>query len=260
MCLRCGLGALIAVVAALVFAGAASSEASVTVTLAGTGSGRVVGTATAPPFTPTLIDCPDTCSIQVGTDLVVALSATPAAGSEFTGWSVPEWPQVAPPNPLYVPVPSIVSGCGSSSVCTVRVASSPDFYWPGCGVTPNCLTASFADLPVVATFAQAPARVSDTFLCYSRYPGSIPGVWPLDRARTMLAESTATVGYWIPIAVPGNDRNGNNVGRYHLVCNAGVLTPRGIYTNTSGDTINSSDAAVIKADRQSDLNVFSVYG
>jgi hypothetical protein len=45
----------------------------------------------------------------------------------------------------------------------------------------------------------------------------MPGVWPVDRARTMLAASTATSGYWIPPAVRGNDPAGTNVGTYHLV-------------------------------------------
>jgi len=59
---------------------AAPSEAcnTLTVTLAGSGSGTVNGTD---------IECPGTCSAIFGASTTEALTATPGAGSTFAGWS-----------------------------------------------------------------------------------------------------------------------------------------------------------------------------
>ena len=52
----------------------------VTVEKAGTGSGTVTSS-------PSAINCGSTCSASIGNGTSVALSATPAAGSTFTGWT-----------------------------------------------------------------------------------------------------------------------------------------------------------------------------
>jgi hypothetical protein len=120
---------------------------------------------------------------------------------------------------------------------------------------------------VVESLAAAGPRGPDsTFLCYSRYPDSIPGVFTFATAGQLLKDNPwsgpdlLTGGYSIPIAVAGTIPFGTNVGGYHLVCNPGSLKPLGTYTNSGGDPISSAVAASIRATWQSDLNLFPVYG
>ena len=88
---------------ALVCLGALATPASagpgtphtLTVTLAGTGSGSVSDG--------TYINCPGTCSHTYLFGTMVTLTATPAGGSTFTGWSG--------------------GGCGGTGACTVTTNS-----------------------------------------------------------------------------------------------------------------------------------------
>ena len=63
----------------------APSTFTLTVSKAGTGSGTV--TSTSSPDSPTQINCGPTCSVSYASGTVVTLTATPATGSTFTGWS-----------------------------------------------------------------------------------------------------------------------------------------------------------------------------
>lgn len=58
----------------------AGGDLTLTVTKAGTGSGTVTSS-------PIGVDCGATCSAQFVSNSFVTLTATPAAGSTFTGWS-----------------------------------------------------------------------------------------------------------------------------------------------------------------------------
>jgi hypothetical protein len=66
------------------------------------------------------------------------------------------------------------------------------------------------------TPGQAPPPEGNVFLCYSSF-GNVPGVWPIDVAKTLVADG----GYWLAYAVAGNVDGGTNIGGYHLVCNLG---------------------------------------
>jgi hypothetical protein len=79
---------------------------SLTVSLAGSGSGSVSGSA---------ISCPATCSASYPTGTMVTLTATPATGSAFSGWSG--------------------GGCSGTGTCTVTLASD------------QAVTATFAASP-----------------------------------------------------------------------------------------------------------------
>ncbi len=80
--------------AAVNIAGAATAMLSVTV--GGTGTGRVTGSPA--------IQCPPSCSHSYPLGSVVTLSATPATGSRFTGWSG--------------------GGCSGTAACSVTLSSS----------------------------------------------------------------------------------------------------------------------------------------
>ena len=75
---------------------AGAATARLTVTVGGTGTGTVTGAGP--------IHCPNTCSHSYALGSVVKLSATPAQGSRFTGWSG--------------------GGCSGTATCSVTVSSS----------------------------------------------------------------------------------------------------------------------------------------
>jgi hypothetical protein len=135
---------------------------------------------------------------------------------------------------------------------------------PGEHAVSPCVTVN-----VVTSLAPAVVGIrgpDSTFLCYSRYPDSTPGVFTFETAGNLLKGSPwsgpdrLTGGYSVPIAVQGNVPFGTNFGGYHLVCNPGSLAPLGNYTDASGDSISAADAASIRATWQSDLNLYPVYG
>ncbi len=74
-------------------------------------------------------------------------------------------------------------------------------------------------------------EVAGIFLCYSKSQ-VIPGVWPTDVAKTLIA-----AGYWEAYAVPGNVVGGTNIGSFNLVCNpsAAQATTNGGYVEARGN-------------------------
>ena len=110
---------------------------TLTVSTAGTGSGTV-GSSDG------LITCPGTCSATYPSGTSVTLTATPASGSTFAGWS---------------------GGCGATNTCTVTLAgnttvaatfgtagvSAPVLMWQygGCLPGPSCDTGWYSS-PAVA--------------------------------------------------------------------------------------------------------------
>jgi hypothetical protein len=87
------------------------SQNVVTVSLAGTGAGSVTSI-------PTGISCPGTCSHGYARGTMVTLSATPATGSAFAGWSG--------------------AGCSGTGTCTVTISSD------------QAVTATFEVIPLWA--------------------------------------------------------------------------------------------------------------
>ena len=90
--IKSSIAALLAILAGAGLAGAAfaatptvqatSVNATLTVTKAGSGSGTVTSNVGA-------INCGATCSDDYATGTPITLTATPAAGSQFTGWLGP---------------------------------------------------------------------------------------------------------------------------------------------------------------------------
>jgi len=80
-----------------VFARLAVPRVSLTVTREGTGSGTVTSS-------PAGIDCGAVCSASYESGTVVTLTATPATGSTFEGWTG--------------------GGCGGTGTCTVTVTGN----------------------------------------------------------------------------------------------------------------------------------------
>jgi hypothetical protein len=76
------------------FVGSPGPTNSLTVSLAGAGTGSVTGNG---------ISCPSTCSASEPTGTMVTLTATPVAGSAFSGWSG--------------------GGCSGTGTCTVTMSS-----------------------------------------------------------------------------------------------------------------------------------------
>lgn len=236
-------GLLIAVLTAaiaLIVPARALAEATVQVTINGTGSGTVRDSTNT-------IQCPGVCSKTSGVTLVAALTATPDPGSVFAGWDYDLYPQVNPPNPAYSPpATKVLAGCGLATDCTIEVGSAPDSLQPGCGppITSNCFNPHFAVTNVRATFVKAgdslpgapaanepePRPENNVFLCYSKWQVD-PGVWPLSAARTLFDS-----GYWQPFALQGSySKTRPGGGEFTLACNL----PAGMAAPGSGSAIDS---------------------
>ena len=80
-----------------------SGRATVTVAVGGTGAGAVGSTPTGITCSATAGSSSGSCSAQFETGTTVSLSATPAAGSLFTGWS---------------------GACGGTGACQLTVAEN----------------------------------------------------------------------------------------------------------------------------------------
>lgn len=178
-------------------------------------SGNGAGSVASDPQSPALIDCPGACSSLAGPSRTITLHALPEEDSTLGSWSVQ-------------PSAAIVSGCGSSSSCTVFVASAPDQLLTGPGgftfIIPHT-----AETHVTATFVRNPDGV---FLCYSRFQVD-PGVWPATVAPALFAG-----GYWQPYAILGT-RSSTRLGAYSLVCN-----PPASAVISGRETVDSGGAVI----------------
>jgi len=216
------IAALIATIA-LVVPGQAGAEATVQVTVSGTGSGTVRDSTNT-------IQCPGVCSKTWGVTLVVTLTATPDPGSVFAGWEYDPYPYVNPPNPAWSPpATKVLAGCGAAADCTIEIGSAPDSLQPGCGppITSNCINPHFAVTNVRATFVKAENNV---FLCYSKWQVD-PGVWPLSEARALFGS-----GYWRPFALRGSySKTRPGGGEFTLACNL----PAGMSVREPSGTIDN---------------------
>jgi hypothetical protein len=100
--------------------GAASQSYSLTVSRAGTGSGSVASN-------PSGINCEPTCSATYASGTAVTLSATPAAGSTFAGWTG--------------------GGCGGTAPCRVTLAANTTVtasFTSGTATSPADLVAAYS--------------------------------------------------------------------------------------------------------------------
>jgi hypothetical protein len=189
----------------------ASAEGLIQVATSGGGAGTVVADspATAP------IDCPSACSSLWGTSRTITLVARPGADSMLGAWTVE-------------PSAAVVAGCGTSTSCTVFVASAPDAILTGPGGFPIIVPLT-AVLHVTATFVRNP---DDVFLCYSKFQVD-PGAWPATEAPALVAG-----GYWQPYAVLGT-RSSTRLGAYSLVCN-----PPASAVVSGRDSVDSGGAVI----------------
>jgi Divergent InlB B-repeat domain/NHL repeat len=121
-------------------ASATPPQQTLTVSLAGTGSGAVHSS-------PTGISCPGTCSGGFAQGTVVTLTATPASGSTFTGWSG--------------------AGCSGTGACTVTMGANQgvtaSFKAVASGTSPTpspscALTTQGARVYVAATHSKHPKK------------------------------------------------------------------------------------------------------
>ncbi len=139
---------------------------SLTVSLAGAGSGTVAGTG---------IDCPSECATLYPTSTTVTLTATPASGSTFDGWtgggcsgtaactttvtgiesitaSFTPTPSPPPPSPTPAPAPSTPS-VGPPHVGPPVNLSRPSITGaPGPGPMIGCSRGSWADAPAAYAY------------------------------------------------------------------------------------------------------------
>lgn len=79
---------------------------------------------------------------------------------------------------------------------------------------------------------------SGSFVCYS------VGGTPKAEATAKAAESDLAAGNWLPVAIKGNAVGGENVGAYHLACQApisGALPAR--WVDNNGDVLDSNSAS-----------------
>ncbi len=159
---------------------------TVTVTKAGTGSGTVASS-------PSGVNCGSTCVAEVASGASLALSATPAAGSIFTGWN----------GACTGTGPCALVVTGSKTLTATFGQAYPSGTWSGCGVD-RCLPNRLAgDISLVGDWngSRSPKdgffRPSDgTF--YLDYNGN--GTWDgcgVDRClRIGLNGDVPLVGDW----------------------------------------------------------------
>jgi hypothetical protein len=110
-------------------AGFLTNEATLNITLAGTGSGQVTYPNDATP--PVQVTCQPTCSTEYSWFFLLPadtpeLTAIAAAGSTFAGWTVN-------------PASAIVSGCNLATTCEVSMGAN--------GLNPIAVTATFNAAP-----------------------------------------------------------------------------------------------------------------
>ena len=179
-----------------------TAQPALTITVAGTGLGTVTGSG---------ISCPATCSASYPVGTTVTLTATPASGSTFTGWSV--------------------GGCSGTGACQVTMSSdvsvaaifdAPPMNTGPPGVSavqPNrvptytCLPGTWSGDPAftftwlrnggsvlstspTATYTASPADAGQQLSC------KVTGTNPLGTASAV-STPVRVPGYWPPAAMTG---------------------------------------------------------
>jgi Divergent InlB B-repeat domain len=170
----------------------------VTVSLAGTGTGSVTDGGA--------ISCPSSCTGSYAEGSAASLTATPAPGSVFTGWS---------------------GGCTGSAACDVTVNSA------------TAITATFRQLPPVVATA-APSRVGARIATLS---GSVD---PLGSATIFHFEygTTTTYGKTAPVrdASAGAENARHNESESVTGLTPGTTYHFRIVATNAGGTTSSPDA------------------
>ncbi len=171
---------------------------TVTVSLAGTGTGTVTdGSA---------ISCPNSCSGSYAQGSTVSLTATPAPGSVFTGWS---------------------GDCTGTAGCGVTIDSD------------KAVTATFRQLPPVVATA-IPASVGATTAILS---GTVD---PLGNATTYRFEYGTTAAYGSTVPVPdapaGADTTQHNESQPVTGLAPGTTYHFRLVATNAGGTTSSPDA------------------
>ena len=147
------------VVATDVVATFAGEKRTLTVTRAGGGTGTVVSTPAG------LIDCGTTCTANVDDGAVVQLTATPAMGSTFVGWS------------------GACNGTGACSV-TMTTARAVTATFGGSGGALTCSTVNTTGSCTNAQIPEINLGVIDATACH-------------DQCQVKLAEAGVTTGCWV---------------------------------------------------------------
>ena len=178
---------------------------ALTVTLAGVGTGSVVS---SPPG----INCPTTCATVFVSDTVVTLTATPAAGSLFMGWT---------------------GGC-TTNPCSVTMSAAQSVTATFAPNAPDLIETSVSD-PLIAALPGASFSVTDTVLnqggvsaatSTTRYYLSTDTVKDASdrllsgtRAVPVLAAGAMSTGT-VTVTIPSNMA----LGSYYLIACADNLT------------------------------------
>ena len=205
---------------------------SLTVTKAGTGSGTVTGS-------PGGIACGTTCSVTYGVTTSVVLTAAPAAGSTFTGWSG--------------------GGCsGNASTCTVVVSTAQNvtatFATQSYAVTVSkagagtgTVTSSPAGISCGATCSASFAYGTNVVLTATPTPGSAFASWSgactasganctvssIAAASSVTATFTANAACTTPITGTAVDKSGTVTASPAVVSTFGGPTVCAFQGNTA---------------------------
>ena len=189
---------------------------ALTLSASGSGAGTVVSS-------PAGIDCGSTCSATFGADAQVTLTATPAPGSVFTGWSGEAW-----------------SGTGT---CTVTMDGSKSI---GASFNlGNIITVSRKGTGS-GTVASRPSGISCPAVCSGTFLG--------DQSITLtpIASLGSTFAYWtgacndaLPSCTVGMNENTTVTAAFYLTKNAKFRLTTAKKRVSAGDgTILSSDGRI----------------
>ena len=200
---------------------------TLTIVRAGSGSGTVTSTST--PAATTDINCGATCAADFSATASVVLTATPATGSAFTGWSG--------------------GGCTGTSTCTLSVTDDTIVtasFVPVVGCASVATAATCGGTAVAGTFAAdlSPAQCHDQCQAAMAVAGTANGCWMLNGAGTCLCRNGTLTG-------GGTNSGGTcSLGDYALnVTKAGNGTgevasnPTGISCGTTGTACSALYAA-----------------
>lgn len=135
---------------------------TLTIVRAGTGTGTVTSTST--PAATTNINCGATCAADFSATASVVLTATPATGSAFTGWSG--------------------GGCTGTSTCTLSVTED------------TIVTANFAPVVGCATVATAATCTGGTAVG-GTFATDLSPVQCHDQCQAAMAAASTASGCWM---------------------------------------------------------------